>query len=227
MGKILIVDDEKNIRLALKQCLVAENYEVETAVNGLEGYEKIMAENFDVVLLDMKMPGLTGMEVLQKIRGEGNGVSVIMMTAYGTIEKAVEAMKLGAIDFLSKPFAPEEIRIIVKDVLSREKLSEDLVGTYHEMLQYAKKCILAQDYEKAGEFLRKAISQNTESPEPHNLLGIVFEFNGKISEAQKHYRAALALEPAFRPAQENLERTAQFTYTQHGMNLGDGNDEEK
>ncbi|AOY77951.1 sigma-54-dependent transcriptional regulator [Clostridium formicaceticum] len=227
MIKILIVDDEKNIRLALKQCLLAEKYEVETAVNGLEGYEKIMAEDFDAVLLDMKMPGLTGIEVLQKVRSEGKKVSIIMMTAYGTIEKAVEAMKLGAIDFLSKPFAPEEIRMIIKDVLSREELSEEVVATYHEMVQYAKKSILSGDYEKAREFLGKAILKNTEAPEPHNLLGIIFEFYGKVSEAQKHYRAALALEPTFRPAQQNLERTAQFIYTQHGMNLGDGNDEEE
>jgi len=125
MTKILIVDDEKNIRLALKQCLIAEQYEVETAVNGTEGFEKIMSDNFDAVLLDMKMPGMTGIEVLRKIRGEGNKTNIIMMTAYGTIEKAVEAMKLGAIDFLSKPFAPNEIRSVVKDVLDREKLSSD------------------------------------------------------------------------------------------------------
>ncbi|AKL94652.1 response regulator receiver protein [Clostridium aceticum] len=227
MIKILIVDDEKNIRLALKQCLLAEHYEVETAVNGLEGYEKIMAGDFAVVLLDMKMPGLTGIEVLQKARSQGKLVNIIMMTAYGTIEKAVEAMKLGAIDFLSKPFAPEEIRTIVKDVLSREKLLEEEVTTYHEMIQYAKKSILSGDYEKAREFLGKAIVKNTEAPEPHNLLGIILEFYGKVSEAQKHYRAALALEPTFSPAQQNLERTAQFIYTQHGMNLGDGTNEEE
>lgn len=225
MNKILIVDDEKNIRLALKQCLLAEKYEVETAVNGLEGYEKILESEYDVILLDMKMPGLNGLEVLHKIRQEGKDVDVIMMTAYGTIEKAVEAMKLGAIDFLSKPFAPEEIRSIVKDVLNRVILTEDKVDSYKDMIQYAKKCILSQDYDKAREYLVKAISQNTEAPEPQNLLGVLYELLGKVSEAQKHYRAALALDPTFKPASDNLQRSAQFQYTQHGINLGDGSDE--
>jgi DNA-binding response OmpR family regulator len=223
--KILVVDDEKNIRMALKQCLLAADYDVDVAVNGLEGYNMIMEGAFEVVLLDIKMPGLSGMEVLKKIRKEGSDISVIMMTAYGTIESAVEAMKLGAIDFLSKPFVPEEIRNIVEDVIERKKIDTEKVESYKEIMQYAKKSILSKDFELAKSLLSRAISINMDSPEPHNLLGTIFEYNSKISLAQKHYRAALALDPTYKPAEANLERTAQFIYHREGINLGDEEDE--
>ncbi len=220
MKKILIVDDEKNIRLSLKQCLAAEEYDVEIALNGTEGYEKLKDGAYDLVLLDMKMPGLDGMEVLEKIHQEQIDTSVVMMTAYGTIEKAVEAMKMGAIDFLKKPFAPEEIRKIVREVLKRRDLVPETLESAEDLFQYAKKCILSGDYQDAKKYLTDAIAKDTEAPQPHNLLGVLFEFEGDISQAQKHYRAALALDATYQPADKNLERTAQYHYTKKGINLG-------
>lgn len=231
--RILVVDDEKNIRMTLSHCLKDQNYDIEIAINGDEALKKIESDNYDLILLDIKMPGLTGMEVLEKIRQNGNKVDVIMMTAYGTIERAVEAMKLGAIDFISKPFTPVEIRNIVKDVLDRQNLVETKLDSYKEILEFAKKCILAKDYGKAEEFLQKAIAMDVDAPEPHNLLGILYEYRKEIQNAQKHYRAALALDPTYEPANKNLQRTAQFKYTKVGMDLGyenkggDGEDEEK
>ncbi len=223
--KILIVDDEKNIRMTLRHCLREQNYDIEIAINGDEALNKIKEDNYDLVLLDIKMPGLTGMEVLEKIRQGGNEVDVIMMTAYGTIERAVEAMKLGAIDFISKPFTPDEIREIVKDVLERQNLKENELDSYKGVLEFAKKCILAKDYGKAEEFLKKAIAMDVDSPVPHNLLGILYEYRKEVQGAQKHYRAALALDPTYEPASKNLHRTAQFKYTKVGMNLGSENNE--
>ncbi|WZL72027.1 response regulator [Clostridiaceae bacterium 35-E11] len=231
--KILIVDDEKNIRMTLSHCLKEQNFDIEIAINGDEALNRIKEDNFDLVMLDIKMPGLTGMEVLERIRQDGNKIDVIMMTAYGTIEKAVEAMKLGAIDFISKPFTPEEIRRIVNDVLERQNLTEAELDSYKDILEFSKKCILSKDYSKAEEFLRKAISMDVDAPEPHNLLGILYEYRKEIQGAQKHYRAALALDPTYEPSSKNLQRTAQFRYTQVGMNLGaennegDGDDDKK
>ncbi|MEW9124779.1 MAG: response regulator [Thermotaleaceae bacterium] len=219
--KILIVDDEKNIRLTLKHCLSEQGYQIDMAVNGEEALSKLSELTFDLVLLDIKMPGLTGMQVLEKLRHKGNKVDVIMMTAYGTIEKAVEAMKLGAIDFISKPFTPDEIRMIVKDVLNRQMLNEEIVESFKDMIEYAKKCILNETFDKAGEYLRKAIAENVDSPEPHNLLGVLAEYDREIQNAQLHYRAALALDPTYMPAQKNLERTAQMRYTRTGIDLGE------
>lgn len=218
--KILIVDDEKNIRMTLKHCLVEQNHEIDIAVNGDEGLHKLQEEKFDLILLDIKMPGLTGMEVLKEIRQKGNNVDVIMMTAYGTIERAVGAMKLGAIDFISKPFTPDEIRKVVKEVLERQELEENELESYKDIINFSKKCILQNDYAKAEEYLKKAVAMDVDFPEPHNLLGVLAEFRREVQVAQKHYRAALALDPTYEPANKNLERTSQFRYTQIGINMG-------
>lgn len=220
--KILIIDDEKNIRTTLKYCFKEEKYNIDIAINGDEGLEKIKNEKFDLVLLDIQMPGLTGMQVLEKIREFETKVNVIMMTAYGTIEKAVEAMKLGAIDFITKPFTPEEIRRLVNDIFDRENLEEGKLETFKDLTEYAKKCILNEEYEKAECFLKIAVSKEVQSPETYNLLGVLAEAFTNISKAQKYYRAALAFDPSYIPAQMNLQRTAQFKYTKKGIDFGDG-----
>lgn len=224
--KILIVDDEKNIRTTLKHCLKEEGYEIDIAINGDEALQKIMEQQFNLILLDIKMPGLTGMEVLSEIRRRGNKVDIIMMTAYGTIDRAVEAMKLGAVDFISKPFTPDEIRNIVKEVLDRKNLQEEKLETFEEVIGYSKRCILDGSYSDAQEFLKRAISMNVDAPEPHNLLGVISEYRKKIDNAQTHYRAALALDPTYVPARNNLERTVEMRYTKVGMDLGDEKDGE-
>jgi len=219
--KILVVDDEKNIRMTLTHCFKDQAYEIEVAVNGEEALKKIIDADYDLILLDIKMPGMTGMQVLEKLRERGSKVDVIMMTAYGTIERAVEAMKLGAIDFISKPFTPEEIRNIVKDVLDRQTLYEENLETFKDVIGFAKKCLIDGAYGKAEEYLIKAVAMDVDAPEPHNLLGILSEYRKEIQKAQMHYRAALALDPSYTPATRNLERTVQWKYTQKGMELGD------
>lgn len=225
--KILIVDDEKNIRMTLKHSLKSEKYDIDVAVNGEEALEKIESKGIDLILLDIKMPGLTGMEVLKKIRDKGNKVNVIMMTAYGSVDKAVEAMKLGAIDFISKPFTHEEIRTIVKEVLERDDLEKENLENFNDILEYSKKCILKHEYKQAREYLKKAISKGMDLPDPHNLLGILDEYDGNIDMAQKHYRAALALSPSYEPASRNLNRTIQMSYTRQGVDLGGSSNEDK
>lgn len=220
INKILIVDDEKNIRMTLKHCLLEQNYKIDEAVNGEQGLQKILDEKFDLILLDINMPGLTGMEVLKAAREKGSNVDVIMMTAYGTIDRAVDAMKLGAIDFISKPFTPGDIRRIVKDVLKRQHLKANELETYSDIINFSKKCIVNRDYSKAEEYLKKSLAIDAVSPEPHNLLGVLSEYKGAIELAQKHYRAALALDPTYKPADHNLERTTHLIYTQSGIDTG-------
>ena len=119
---ILIVDDEKNICLTLSQALETLEIETDTALNGDEALAKLQNKEFGLILLDLRMPGMDGMEVLRRVREIRPDIRVIILTAYGTIESAVEAMKLGAVDFIQKPFSPEEIRELVSRVMDREKL---------------------------------------------------------------------------------------------------------
>jgi DNA-binding response OmpR family regulator len=222
--RILAVDDEKNIRLMLDECLSSEGYTVETAVSGEHAVEKFAQSAYDVVLLDMKMPGLDGIEVLRRLKHMANDVPVIMITGYGSIETAVETMKLGAVDYLRKPFTPAEIRAAVAAVLQRRTLTEDRIEGADDELAFAKNCIVARQLDKAAEHLKHAIAANPQQPEAFNLLGALNELNNDLAAAQSMYRAALALAPNFRPARENLDRTAQMRYTREGMSLGDAGD---
>jgi CheY-like chemotaxis protein len=219
--KVLIIDDEKNIRMTIKNCLDDHLYNIDVAVNGEDGLEKLLNETFDAVLLDIKMPGISGMELLRKIREKQIITDVVMMTAYGTVESAVEAMKLGAIDFLSKPFTPGEIRQVVENVIRRKILKEDQIESFPDILEFSKACIISKDYDRAIQFLKKAISLNVDSPEPHNLLGVIAEGRSDLALARMHYRAALALDPTHNAANRNLERIVSRNFPFADMDLGD------
>jgi len=120
--KILIVDDDPQIRTLLAERLKFHQYRVLTACDGEEGLDKFRKEGADMVLLDLMMPKLDGIETLNRMKKEEPEVLVIMLTAFGTIEKAVEAMKKGAYDFIPKPCEPEHILLTIKKALERKNL---------------------------------------------------------------------------------------------------------
>lgn len=115
--KILVVDDEKAMRNLCYQILDKEGYEVTLAEDGKEVVNKILREDFAVAIVDIKMPGMDGMEVLRFIKKHKSHTEVIMITGYGTIETAVEAMRLGVADYITKPFNIEQLTMVVKMAL--------------------------------------------------------------------------------------------------------------
>jgi two-component system response regulator AtoC len=123
--KILIIDDEENMRHMLQTMLTRYDYAICTAKDGADGLEKITDDQFDFVLCDVKMPRMNGMEFLKAGRDRLFSTTVIMMSAYGSIDMAIEAMKLGAYDFVSKPFKNEEIRLTIKKAEERERLTKE------------------------------------------------------------------------------------------------------
>jgi DNA-binding NtrC family response regulator len=120
--KILIIDDDPQIRTLLAERLKYHKYQVQTAENGEEGWGIFKKDGADVVLLDLMMPGWDGLETLSRIRKEEPEALVIMLTAFGTIEKAVEAIKKGAFDFIPKPCEPEQILFTIQKALERKDL---------------------------------------------------------------------------------------------------------
>lgn len=122
MDEILIVDDEKNYLLVLEDLLMEEGYQVHTASSALEGLEVVKARELDAVITDMKMPGMDGMALLEKVHIEKPDVPVIMMTAFGSVEKAVEAMKKGAFDYILKPFKNEELKLTIRKAIDHYRL---------------------------------------------------------------------------------------------------------
>jgi DNA-binding response OmpR family regulator len=206
--RILVVDDEKNIRLTVPQALATLDLPVETAVNGEEALAKMAEKPYDVVLLDLKMPGMDGMDVLRVVAHEHPRSRVVIITAHGSVPSAVEAMKLGAIDYVQKPFSPTELRSVVTRVLAREDLDEQTATSYPALVEFAKRHIADRAFDQAEEAVRRAMATDPTHPEAFNLLGALFEIRGDWLEAMRLYRAALDLDPTYKPASVNVERVA-------------------
>src|SRR5690606_26805649 len=141
MARILVVEDDVKIRSILKEILEEKDHEVEEAADGQEGFKKLEQGNFDLCLCDIKMPKMDGLEVLEKTRSKGIPTNFIVISAHGTIDIAVEAVKKGALDFLQKPVEMGSLEITLRDALDkiiliqesrslRENISKlyDLVG---------------------------------------------------------------------------------------------------
>ncbi len=124
-GRILIVDDDAAIRDGSSQALVRQGHEVLQAASGREALSFLDRSEFDLVFLDLKLPDINGLDLLRTIRERDPLVQIVMITAYGTIQNAVEAMRLGANDFLSKPFAPDELRLVTDRVLRARRLTRE------------------------------------------------------------------------------------------------------
>jgi DNA-binding NtrC family response regulator len=212
---ILVVDDEKNIRLTLTQTLKPLGYQVATAVNGEDALKKLEQQEFNLILLDLKMPGMTGIEVLRRVVGLRPDIRVIIISAHGTIESAVEAMKLGAVDFIQKPFTPAEIRDLVTQVLDREVLESTQTADYNTHVELAKHCASKRQLIAAMEHAKKAIALDPSRPQAFNLLGAIYEIQGERHEAMNNYRVALDLDPTYQPAWQNLGHNEDET-----INLG-------
>jgi DNA-binding NtrC family response regulator len=126
LGKVLIVEDEENERTGLAELVSAWGYRVETAIDGAEGLEKVSQWGPSIVVSDLKMPRLGGLELLERIAAEGNTMAVIMVTAQGTIDSAVQAMRMGAYDYITKPIDTDRLRTILQN-------ASELLGTRVEL----------------------------------------------------------------------------------------------
>ncbi len=124
MARILVVDDEVGIREFISDVVESDGYEVTEAANGLEALHHLLANAFDLLITDLRMPGaLDGMDLVRKARADLPEMEVIVLTAHGTVETAVEAIKLGAFDFLQKPISsPDELRLLVRRAFEHRKL---------------------------------------------------------------------------------------------------------
>ena len=122
MPAILIIDDEKSIRNVLKDILINEGFTIEEAVDGVEGWKKFLEGKFDLILCDIKMPKLDGIEFLQKVMETNNEIPVIMISGHGNIETAVDAVKKGAFDFIAKPPDLNRLLITIRNALDKKVL---------------------------------------------------------------------------------------------------------
>jgi DNA-binding NtrC family response regulator len=132
-GRILIVDDEEIVIRSCLRILAADDYEVDTSNDGLDALGKIHEKNYDVLILDIMMPKMDGMEVLQRVKEARPDIDVIMITGLHDIETAVQAMKMGAFDYLPKPFDPEEFQMVVERAFERRRLMQENISLKNEV----------------------------------------------------------------------------------------------
>ena len=124
--KILVVDDEKRIRDSCHTVLTGEGYTVACAESGSQGLQMIGREHFDIILLDLMMPQMSGLDVLPDIKADHPDTVVIVITGYSTVEHSIEAMKAGAFDFIPKPFSPKKLKVVVSKAIEYTRALKDI-----------------------------------------------------------------------------------------------------
>jgi two-component system response regulator PilR (NtrC family) len=192
-ARILVVDDETSIREFLQIMLKRERMDVDLAENGRVAWDKLQNEQYDLIISDIQMPEMSGIELLGKVKERDPGASVLMITAFGSTETAVEAMKLGAFDYLSKPFKIDDVKIRIEKALENKTLVQDNVRLRKEVGEkYQFSSIIGQ----APSMLRIFELIRRVGPTPSNILVTGESGTGKELIAKAlHYNSPLAPGP--------------------------------
>jgi two-component system, OmpR family, phosphate regulon sensor histidine kinase PhoR len=149
--RVLVVDDEERIQMACQRLLSQEGCDVAVAENGIKGLKMIDEAHFDIVLLDLMMPGMSGMDVLTGIKSRHPDTVIIVITGYATLEHSIETMKKGAFDFLSKPFSPQELRVVISKAIEFIRTLQDIASEKSRMrvmVNTLREGVLTTDHEK-------------------------------------------------------------------------------
>ncbi len=204
--RILIVEDEPHVRLVFRSALESEQLQVATVEDGEIALRSLEKEPVDLVLLDLQMPRMGGMELLQRLRDAGNNVPVVIVTAFPSEPNAAQAMKLGAIDFLSKPMTPVALRRVVSEVLARHEPAEIAPAPRpkRDLLTSAKRALNHRLFMRAKALLEEAIKEQPDAVEPWYLLGVLHEVQNNPRAAERAFRTAHELDPKHEPTKLKL-----------------------
>jgi FixJ family two-component response regulator len=182
---ILIVDDEPNVRLMYRTALAGEGYALFEADSGAAALQACAAREYSAAILDLRMPGMDGFELLETMQARGITTPAVFVTAYGDVPNAVRAMKLGAIDFLPKPPTPDQLRQILRDIIARHvhPLSFSGVHDCDYYLRAAKRAINLRDFAAANKHLIKALDLDSGSLQAIHLAGVMLEMREEHEHA--------------------------------------------
>ncbi|MBL7075449.1 sigma-54-dependent Fis family transcriptional regulator [candidate division KSB1 bacterium] len=162
--RILVVDDELIMRESLSDWLREDGYGVEAVDNGYKALEKVKKERWDILLVDLKMPGIDGIEVMQRVKKINKGLPVVIITAYATVDTAVKAIKEGAYDYIVKPFNPEEIGLIIRNIIAHQNLIKENIYLRQELKKrYEFKDIIGKSHKMQDvlEMIKTVAKSNT------------------------------------------------------------------
>jgi DNA-binding response OmpR family regulator len=211
MKRILIVDDEPNVRLNYRITLELEGYLIDETGLSTEALKKVKVDKFDLVILDMRMPRMGGLDLLAAMRAQRVMTPAIIITAFSDVPNAVRAIQLGASDFLQKPLRPEDLRRVVQEVLARNDQSgkKPELADFERTASEARRLMQLGDLGAAKGHVLHAIELNTNSPDSFNLAGELAERNGDVERARKLFEAAIKLDGNNAAAKEGLRRVFQ------------------
>src|SRR5882724_3452364 len=153
--RILVVDDERNIRNNLTMVLESAGYKVDASRDGEDALTKSKERHYDIALVDIQMPKMAGLELLRYLRTLRPNLTVVILTAYGTVGSAVEAMKLGPVDFLEKPFDPKVLLLLCEEIIQRQKTVTK--GSVDDLLHLAELARERKAYVEARVYLKIAM----------------------------------------------------------------------
>ena len=206
--RILVADDERNIRKNLAMVLEAGGYQVDEASDGEEALTLCRQTHPDIAFVDLHMPKIEGLDVLARMRTLSPRTAVVIITAYGSAANAAEAMKLGALDFLEKPFDPKIIAILAEEILFRQRLGSG--GSFDDLMHLAELAKERNAHLEARGYLKAAMSRAFDRPEPHYRLGFLSEKEGDQKKAIQYYYMAVSADRSYEPAAEALKRLGEI-----------------
>ncbi|MCI0574464.1 MAG: response regulator [Myxococcaceae bacterium] len=183
-ARLLVVDDKENM-LKLLARILGDAYDVETAQDGSSALSLLQTRAFDVVLTDIRMPGADGFEVLRTVKRQSADTEVILMTAYASVPKAVEAMREGAYDYLQKPFDPDEVSLVVARALEHKRLREQALEQSAREVSRTPAGPLPPDMLVKMPF-RDAVELAREHASRDYLAALLREFDGNVTHAATH-----------------------------------------
>lgn len=199
---VLIIDDEDSIRRTISLALQEAGFQTDTAANGEEAVRRFTERAYDVLILDLKLPGLSGVDVLGEARARRPDMPVVIITAYGDVESAVASLRGGATNFIQKPFTPERIQEAALEALNRQhQIARE--SWYDDHVRQAAIAIRAGRLDEAFAHANYACTLDDARPEAFNELGIVMQFRNEVREALKYFDTALQVDPSFSPAATN------------------------
>lgn len=200
MKKALIIDDTKNIRIMLQKCLELEGYNVTAAKNGLEGLDILQEESFNLIFLDIKMPEISGTEVLRKIRAMEIATPVIIITAYPTIKNAVDCTQMGAIAYLQKPFTIDRLKNTMDslaDIINQSITSNESTYDVMELISHNNEV-------EALKLITKRFSSNPSDYKIYLLLSELYKKSGDHEQSLRFRKIAAFLKKSISDEKSDL-----------------------
>lgn len=182
MKKVLVVDDIKGIQTLLSKCLTMEGFEASVCGDGKSALDRLMRERFDLVFLDIRLPFMSGTEVLRKFRQADSSTPVVIITAHANVRNAVDCTRLGAAIYLQKPFTVNRVLSVLDELGLRNSSGEN------RLVQEAQELFEQRRYDDVEKFLKNMASGDMLNPEIYRLLAEVCRKQNKLNENEKYTR---------------------------------------